>query len=248
MFCDNVTNNDNLFCSEHMHFESGRIIQTLYQIGSKVDQKCKSYHLAAGLTRKVMKTEAAKKTYQYCPSSEGLLPAWLESVDHLIRWLRVCYKVYEHPQRNSNSRFPFHLFMEEFPDIQDIDDNTYFHGFWATYDSIRAYGLNKKIPWERHTPTLLPFLGGMQGFLPYHKAIASEKFQGDDFEWHTGIQDHTYAKDIFEVGANEDEDRMVAPALRLRPDLDGTASPSYEGMEDIKPEVSFSYNIRGKFS
>ena len=226
-----------MFCSEHMHFESGRIFSTLFEIGSKVDEEGKSFHLASGLRRKVMRAEPPQKIYQYCPSSEGLLPAWLESVDHLIRWMRACFKVYEHPLRNSHSRFPVEIFLDEFPEIQDIDNATYFHGFWATHGQIRAYGLDIKIDWDRHVPTLLHQCGAMQGYLPYHKAIASEKFQGDDFEWHTGIQNHTYARDLFELGEAESEDKVVSPALRLRKDLDGTASPSYEGVEDLRPEV-----------
>ena len=238
MFCDNTTDEGVLFCSEHMHHESGRIVRTLTDIGTKVDTTTKEYHVAAGIPRRVYKAEPVKKTYQYCPSSEGLLPAWLESVDHLIRWLRVCYLVYIHPARNSHSRFPFELFLEEFPDIQDIDDDLYFHAFWSTYESIRAYGLDKKVPWERHTPTLLHQLGAMQAFIPYHKAVPAEKFQGDDFEWKTGYQNHTYTKDLFQSPDSGRVDKVVCPALRLRKDLDGTASPSYEGVEDLRPKVT----------
>ena len=225
-----------MFCSEHLHLESGRIFQTLFEIGSKVDDTCKSFHLASGLSRKVLRAEPLKKVYQYCPSSEGLLPAWLESSDHLIRVLRACFKVQEHPLKTSQSRFPVEIFLDEFPEIQDIDNITYYHTFWAMHAQIRAYGLDIKIPWERHAVTLLNQSGAMQMFLPYHKAIASEKYQ-EDFEWHTGIQNHTYAKDLFELGEAESDDKVVSPALRLKKELDGTASPSYEGVEDLRPKV-----------
>ena len=160
---------------------------------------------------------------------------WLEMVEHLERWLAACFLVYEHPLRNSVSKFPVEILQEAFPEIVDIDTNTYFHAFWATYESIKAYGLDKKMAWERHTPTLLHQLGAMQQFIPYHKAIDAKKFQEPgQYEWHVGKQNHTYAKDLFNMNADT---TPVCPALRLRNDLDGTASPSYDGMEDLKPEV-----------
>ena len=168
---------------------------------------------------------------------EGLLPAWTESVDHLDRWLAACFQIYKHPQKNSASRFPVEILHKAFPEIVDIDTSTYFHAFWATYESMGAYGLDKTISWERHTPTLLHQCGAMQQFIPYHKAVDVDKFQEEgQYEFHTGVQHHTYAKDLFE---NDAEISPVCPALCLRKDLDGTASPSYEGMEDIKPKVSF---------
>ena len=147
--------------------------------------------------------------------------------------MKVSFKVNNHPLRDSRSRFPTDLYLEEFPEIQDIDNSTYYHAFWATYESVRAYGLDPKIPWEKHTPTLLHFLGAMQGFLPYHQAIDKTKFQVDGYMWETGIQNHTYTKDLYTF----DEKVKVpkCPVLCLRKDLDGTASPSFEGMENLKP-------------
>ena len=219
-----------------MHFESGRVTRTLNAIGTKVDCTVKTYHLAAGMERKSMKQVTAKKYYEYCPSSEGLLPAWSEQVDHLIRWLRACFEVYNHENRNSVSRFPAEIFHQEFPEMVDISDWEYFHGFWATHETIRAYGLDKKQAWEKHTPTLLHFLGAMQQFIPYHKAVDPKKFQDGGFNWETGVQNNTYAKDIFDFEGTPVVPK--APALRLRTNLDGTCSPSYEGMADLRPSVS----------
>lgn len=233
MFCENLTHNGEMFCSEHMHHESSRIMKTLSAIGTKVDHAVKKFSVAAGILRKSMVQEPLKKFYEYCPSNEGLLPAWLESVDHLIRWLSVSFKVNSHPLRDSRSRFPVDLFLEEFPEIQDIDNTTYYHAFWATYESVRAYGLDPKIPWDKQVPTLLPFLGSMQSFLPYHQAVDAKRYQENGFVWETGVQCHTYAKDLFTFKENEKVPKC--PALRLRKDLDGTASPSFEGMENLKP-------------
>ena len=203
-----------------------------------MDQSSETYHIAAGIFRKVSKAVDSKKYYEYCPSLEGLLPAWTESVDHLDRWLAACFLVYEHPLKNSVSQFPVEILQQAFPEIVDIDTSTYFHAFWATYESIKAYGLDKKIAWERHTPTLLHQLGAMQQFIPYHKAVDTKKFQAEDaYEWNTGVQEHTYAKDLFEGVDDDAEITPLCPAICLRKDLDGTSSPSYEGQEDVKPKV-----------
>ena len=75
-------------------------------------------------------------------------------------------------------------------------------------------------------------------FLPYHQAVNPQKYQaGDKFAWKTGKQNNSYAKDLFDLSSSEPIPK--APALRLREDLDGTNSPSYEGMEDLRPDVSF---------
>ena len=212
------------------------MVQTLTEIGTRLDQSSETFHIAAGIVRKVVKSTGARKYYEYCPSIEGLLPAWLEMADHMERWLAASFLVYQHPNRSSYSKFPVEILQEAFPEIVDIDTDTYFHAFWATYESIKAYGLDKTIAWERHTPTLLHQVGAMQQFIPYHKAVDPEKFQANgQYEWHTGVQNHTYAKDLF---TNNSETTPICPALCLRPDLDGTASPSYDGLEDIKPNVS----------
>ena len=220
-----------------MHYESSRTVKTLNAIGTMIDWSTKSYHVAEGITRRVMKPMKAKKLYQYCPSTEGLLPCWLEQEDHLIRWFRVCFDIYCHPDGKSYSRFPVELIHEEFPEFVDIDTDTYYQGYWATYESIKAYGLDKSESWDRNIPTLLHQLGAMQQFIPYHQAVNPRKYQaGDRFVWETGIQNNTYAKDLFELDSTEPMPKC--PALRLRQDLDGTSSPSYEGMEDMKPAVS----------
>ena len=234
-FCENFTPENKLFCAEHSHHETGRVVQTLNDIGTDLDHTCESFHIAAGIVRRISKPNESKRFYEYCPSLEGLLPAWTESVDHLDRWLTACYQVYKHPLKNSVSKFPVEILQQAFPEIVDIDAYTYWHAFWATYESIGAYGLDKSIAWERHTPTLLHQCGAMQQFIPYHKAVDVDKFQDEsEYEWHAGAQHHTYAKDLFE---NDAETSPVCPALCLRKDLDGTSSPSYEGMEDIKPKV-----------
>ena len=243
-FCENPTPTNRLFCAEHSHHETGRVVQTLTDIGTRLNQSCEKFHIAAGIFRYVLPPTENQKHYEYCPSAEGLLPAWTEMVDHLERWLEACFLVYNHPQKKSYSKFPVEILQEAFPEIVDIDTDTYFHGFWATYESIKAYGLDKTVAWERHTPTLLHQVGAMQQFIPYHKAVDPTKFQNqDDFEWNTGVQNHTYAKDLFEI---DSEITPVCPALCLRKDLDGTASPSYDGIEDLKPSVSLFY--RGKNS
>ena len=240
-FCENLTDETQSFCAEHRHLENGRMVRILNEVGSRVDQKAKTFHVAAGIQWIMLKRDQSKKIYEYCPSVEGLLPAWLESVEHLIRWLSVCYQVYEHPDRQSVSRFPIHLFYEEFPEIVDIEDYLYFHGFWATYESLGAYALDRKVAWERHVPTLLHQLGAMQQFIPYHQAINPNRFQEGGFEWKTGKQNHTYAKDIFDLEGVVQMPKC--PALRLRKDLDGTASPSWEGITAQKPKVSYNGKI-----
>ena len=233
MFCDKKTDESQMFCPEHRHFEASRKIRTLNDIGKKPNSADTMFHVAFGIKRPSITPDKAKKFYEYCPSTEGLLPCWYESVDHLERWLSVCFEVFMHPNRDSTSKFPVGLFYDEFPEISDIDQETYFHGFWATYESIKAYGFDKRKPWDRYVPTLLHQLGAMQQFLPYHQAVDPTKYQtGDRFEWKTGVQNHTYTKDIFDMP----EDRMpVCPALRLKEDLDGTSSPSFAGLEDMKP-------------
>lgn len=202
-----------------------------------MDQSEETFHIAAGIVRKVLKPADPKRFYEYCPSLEGLLPAWTETVDHLDRWLTACNQVYNHPDRNSISKFPVDILQKAFPEIVDIDTTTYYHGFWATYESIKHYGLDKNVAWERHTPTLLHQVGAMQQFIPYHKAVDGKKFQAEgQYEWHTGVQQHTYARDLFNMNADT---TPVCPALCLRKDLDGTASPSFEGIEDVKPKVSY---------
>ena len=241
-FCDNAIEDGEAFCPEHMHVSTSRYIRTLMDIGSKLDDKSKGYHIAAGIFQRVMKPEAKRKFYQYCPSTEGLLPAWIESVDHFERWLSVCYKIHVHPNRDSKSEFPVHLIYEEFPEISDIDAETYFHGFWAMYEGMRAYGMDKAKSWDRNVPTLLHQLGAPQQFIPYHKAIDANRYQeGERFVWEAGKQQHTYTKDLFDM----DEKLVpVCPALRLkRSALDGTCSPSFEGIEDMKPTVSVKFEV-----
>ena len=102
---------------------------------------------------------------------------------------------------------------------------------------VKAYGFDKNKSWERNVPDLLHQCGAMQQHIPYHSAVSKQKFQyGDEFVWKAGKQDHTYAKDLFEIDSNEDMPK--SPALRLRTDLDGTSSPSYEGIEDLRPQVN----------
>ena len=227
------------FFAEHMHHESSRKIRTLNMIGAKVDESSKSYHVASGVLRSVQKVTMVKKVYQYCPSSEGLLPSWLEQEDHLNRWLKVCFEIFSHPDGRSYTRFPVQLIHAEFPEIVDIDNDTYFHAYWATYESIKAYGFDKHQPWERNLPTLLHQLGAMQQFIPYHQAVNSQKYQaGNQYEWNTGRENNSYAKDLFDLSSSEPIPK--APALRLRKDLDGTCSPSYDGMEDLRPQVNYS--------
>ena len=221
-----------------MHVGASRIINTLADIGSKVDDKSKGFHIAAGIFRRVMKPDAIKKFYQYCPSTEGTLPAWREMEDHLTRWLKVCFDIYEHPDGKSYSRFPGNLILEAFPEIVDIDMDQYFHAFHATKESMLAYGFNIKQSWDRNVPTLLHQGGAMQQFMPYHDAVYTPKYQsGDRFEWETGVQNHTYAKDIFELDSNEDI--PICPALRLKATVDGTCSPSYDGIARQIPKVMF---------
>ena len=226
-----------MFCPEHRHFEASRTIRTLNDIGKKEVEPEKCFHVALDLSRKSIQPEKARKYYEYCPSTEGLLPAWNESVDHMERWLAASFQVYQHPDRDSRSKFPVHIYYDEFPEISDIDEQQYFHAFWATYESIRAYGFDKRKSWERNLPTMLHFTGAMQQFIPYHSAVDPDRFQsGDRFIWETGIQSHTYCKDLFDI---PDETMMpVCPALRLKNNLDGTSSPSFEGIEDMKPTVS----------
>ena len=77
----------------------------------------------------------------------------------------------------------------------------------------------------------------MQGWVPYHKAIDEKKFgNGDQFNFETGVQHHTYTKDLFVL--DEERPMPACPALRLREDLDGTATPSFEGLSEVKPQVS----------
>lgn len=109
----------------------------LNEIGSNVDWMAKSYHMGEGIDLKVMKPGTARKHYQYCPSLEGLLPAWLEQVDHLIRWLKVTFEIAQHEDGNSYSKFPVHLIHEAFPEIVDISNERYYHAFWATYETIK---------------------------------------------------------------------------------------------------------------
>ena len=235
MFCDHPALQDALFCAEHVHHENSRSTRTLNNIGTKIDHEVRSYQIAAGLTRRTLKMANANRFYEYCPSSEGQLPDWMDQVDHLIRWLTACFEVYKHPDRNSPSKFPVEIFHNAFPEIVDISNEKYMHGFWATHEAVRAYGLDKKVAWEKHTPTLLHFFGAMQMFLPYHRALDPEKFQNGEFIWKTGVQNLTYAKDLFDF---ESDTIPKAPALRLRSDLDGTSSPSYEGIAHLRPRVS----------
>ena len=219
-----------------MHYESSRIIQMLNDIGTQVDWTAAEFHIAADMPRWVMKPQQTKKYYQYCPSLEGLLPAWLEQVDHTIWWLSVCTDIYEHPDADSYKRFPVHLVHEAFPEIVDIPNDAIYHGYWATYDSVKAYGFNIKLAWERNVPAILNQIGAMQQFIPYPQAINAETFQeGERYVWRTGIESNSYAKDLFNLSSNG---RLpVSPALMLRHDVDGTSSPSFEGMEDLIPKV-----------
>ena len=227
-----------MFCPEHMHYESGRIIRTLNEIGSKLDDPSKGFHIACGIFRRAMKPQPKKKFYQYCPSMEGTLPAWLEMENHLTRWLTACYKVFKHADGNSYRRFPVQIIQEQFPEIVDIDTNQYYHGYCATLESIKAYGLDVNKPWERNVPTLLHQFGAMQLHMPYHDAIDNNKYQtGERFVWETGKQSTTYAKDLFEFSSTENIPKC--PALRLRASVDGTNSPSYEQIEDQIPKVMF---------
>ena len=228
-----------MFCTEHMHYESGRIIKTLNEIGSKVDDSSKGFHIAYGIFRRVMKPQPKKKYYQYCPSIEGLLPAWLEMENHLTRWLAACYKVFCHPDGNAYPKFPVQIIQNEFPEIVDIDTELYYHGYCATYESIKAYGFDKTKPWERNVPDLLHQFGAMQLHIPYHDAVDCDKYQtGEKFIWNTGKQQHTYAKDLFEIDSTENMPKC--PALRFRSSVDGTNSPSYEQIEDQIPKVMFN--------
>ena len=236
-FCNNTTEDGESFCSEHMHYESTKMVRMLNEIGSKVDWSAKSYHIGEGVLLKVMKPGSARKYYQYCPSLEGLLPAWLEQTDHLIRWLKVAFEIAQHEDANSYSKFPVHLVHEAFPEIVDISNDNYYHAFWATYESIKAFGFDKSKPWERNVPTLLHFGGAMQAHIPYHAAVNEQTFQyGDEFIWEAGKQNHTYTKDLFDIDSKEPMPK--SPALRMKTNLDGTSSPSYEGIEELKPEVS----------
>ena len=219
-----------------MHVSTSRYVRTLMDIGSKLDDKSKGFHIAAGIFHRVMKPEAKRKFYQYCPSTEGALPAWLETEEHFTRWLKVCFEIYEHPDGASYSRFPAHLIMQEFPEIVDIDNDTYFHAYHSMKESVINYGMDPKFPWDRNVPQLIQQGGPMQQFMPYHDAVDARKYQsGDRFVWESGIQDHTYARDIFEIDSNED--MPICPALRLKSSVDGTCSPSYDGIEDLIPQV-----------
>ena len=231
------------FCAEHMALANGRTMKTLNDIGSRVDWSTQGFHIAEGILRRATKPGDARRTYKYCPSVEGLLPAWLESVDHLIRWLTACFEVHEHPDRNSNfPKWPVEILRNAFPEFVDIDNSTYFHAFWATYDSIRAYGFEKSLPWERNVPDLLHQLGAMQQFMPYHKMVNPTTFQpGERFEWNSGAQSHTYAKDLFDFDPDNNADIPICPALRLKETLDGTCTPSFEGLTELKPKVSTSF-------
>ena len=225
------------FCAEHKHHESSRVIQMLNEIGSNVDWESRSFHVAFEMQRKVMKPGQIKEYFQYCPSLEGLLPVWLEQVDHLVRWLTVCYDIYEHADADSFARFPVNLIHDAFPEIVDISNDTYYHAYWATYESMKSYGFDIRKSWERNVPALLHQLGAMQQFIPYHQAVNAQDYQeGEKFVWRTGIENNSYAKDLFLP--REDGTIPKAPALTVKPDLDGTSSPSYDGMEEMKPSVS----------
>ena len=158
-FCDNPSLDNQAFCAEHMSQANARTIQTLNDLGSRIDWTSQGYHVAEGILRRAMKPADIRKFYQYCPSLEGLLPAWLESVDMMIRWLQACFLVYNHEHRNSTKNFPAEILQNAFPEIADIDRNRYFHAFWSTYDSIRAYGFDRSQPWERNVPDILNQLG-----------------------------------------------------------------------------------------
>lgn len=80
------------------------------------------------------------------------------------------------------------------------------------------------------------YSGAIQQFIPYHQAIEEKKFkEGEQFQFKVGVQNHTYAKDLFDI--KEGAPMPVCPALKLKTDLDGTSTPSFEGLEDLKPEV-----------
>ena len=209
----------------------------LNEIGSNIDWTSRCYHVAFELTRRVMKPGQVKQYFQYCPSLEGLLPAWLEQVDHLVRWLKVCFDVYEHPDADAYNTFPVQLFHDAFPEMVDITNDIYYHAYWATYESVKAYGFDIRKSWERNVPALLHQLGAMQQFVPYHQAVNAQEFQeGERFVWRTGIEHNSYAKDLFV--AKEEGIVAKSPALTVKNDLNGTSSPSYDGMEDMKPQVS----------
>ena len=115
-----------------MHIGASRMVRTLMDIGSKLDDKSKGFHVAAGIYYRIMRPDAVKKFYQYCPSTEGGLPAWKEMESHLTRWLQVCFQIWEHPDGASYSRFPYDLILAAFPEIVDIDNETYYHAFHST--------------------------------------------------------------------------------------------------------------------
>ena len=76
----------------------------------------------------------------------------------------------------------------------------------------------------------------MQMWLPYHKAVDKSKFgEGGQYNFEGGVQDHTYTKDIFDIDPKGPV--PVCPALRLKTNLDGTSTPSFEGLENLKPKV-----------
>ena len=221
-----------------MHYESSRIIQMLNEIGSNIDWSSSIFHIASGMPRRTMKPNQTKQYYQYCPSLEGLLPAWLEQVDHLKRWLTVCFEIFEHADADVYKRFPVHLVHDAFPEIVDIPNDKIYHGYWATYDSMKAYGFDIKKSWERNLPALLHFCGAMQQFIPYANAVNSQDYQeGEQYVWRTGIEDNTYAKDLFNLSSTGRIPK--SPALCLKSDVDGTSSPSFEGMEELIPKVCF---------
>ena len=100
-----------------------------------------------------------------------------------------------------------------------------------------AYGFDINLPWDRNVPSILHQVGAMQQFMPYHEAVDPRKYQsGDQFVWETGLQNHTYAKDLFDLAS--DEDMPICPALRLKKSVDGTCSPSFDGIADQIPSVS----------
>ena len=240
-FCDNTTVDGESFCAEHMHYESSRVIQMLNDIGSDIDWKSSIFHIACDMPRRVMKPRQAKKFYQYCPSLEGLLPVWLEQVDHAKRWLTACYDVFEHPDADSYKRFPVNIFHEAFPEFVDIPNELFYHGYWSTYEQVKAYGYDVKKAWERNIPNWLHQLGAMQQYIPYAQAVNALDYQeGERYVWRTGIEENSYAKDLFNMSSTGKI--PVSPALMLKKDVDGTSSPSYEGREDLIPKVSI-YDI-----
>ena len=97
--------------------------------------------------------------------------------------------------------------------------------------STKTVRINKTLYSENNS-----HLGAMQAWIPYHKAVDETTFgEGEQYQFELGVQNNTYAKDLFDIAKNGPV--PVCPALKLKSNLDGTSTPSFEGIQSLKPKV-----------